>query len=658
MISITINGQTFLVEKGNNILQVCEFLNIEIPRFCYHKELSVAGNCRMCLVEVEKFPKPIASCAMPVTDNMVVYTDSPLVRKARESVLEFMLINHPLDCPICDQGGECDLQDQTFEYGSDSSRFFFKNKRAVEDKNFGYLIKTVMTRCIHCTRCVRFADEIAGVDLLGTSGRGTHVEIGFYIDQIFNSELSGNVIDLCPVGALTAKPYAFKYRSWELSSYPSIDLNDSLGVNIQVDVRNNEVIRIKPLYFPEINDSWITDKARFSFDGVFNQQVLQPFIGHFKLKDWFTIYALLYYFQSKKTNPFTEKIFLAGESLGLNTINAYQQYAYSQEVKHIEGIDLPKINSDFETAYKLGPLNSFKDADVILIISSNLRYELPNLNIKLKELKKKNITIAYIGNYYENTYEMAHLGISDHIFTEIAKGKHWFSSLLKKAKCPRILIGTSLEKSITTFNLAEQFSYYLNYKKNIIHFLNIYASSINFLDLGVIPIKKRKFNINDKNAIYSLNTNSSYTHTSLYNNTTIISFGPHFSNKFSKNTILVPTQNDFEFSDQFINLEGRLQKTTKILSLNNGKFNTKKGDDIFTLNSKKSLENIKKLPFYQASNLNNSNFIVLKKKSPVIFKKIKGNFAIKNFYKTSTITLLSKTMTSVSKKYHNFKNFK
>jgi NADH dehydrogenase (ubiquinone) Fe-S protein 1 len=248
---------------------------MEVPRFCYHERLSIAGNCRMCLVEIEKTPKPVASCAMPLMEGMKIYTDTPLVKKAREAVLEFLLLNHPLDCPICDQGGECDLQDQTLIFGSDRSRFY-EAKRTVEDKNYGPLVKTIMTRCIHCTRCVRFATEIAGVEDLGATGRGNETEIGTYIGNTMKSELSGNVIDLCPVGALTSKPYAFTSRPWEIKSSNSIDVSDGLGSNIRVDFKGTEILRILPRLNENINEEWISDKARFSYDGLKENRVHSP----------------------------------------------------------------------------------------------------------------------------------------------------------------------------------------------------------------------------------------------------------------------------------------------------------------------------------------------------------------------------------------------
>src|SRR6202140_1783788 len=277
MPKLTVNGQAIEVPAGTTVLQACEMTGAEIPRFCYHERLSVAGNCRMCLVEKEKSPKPVASCAMPAADGMVIHTDTPMVKKARQGVMEFLLANHPLDCPICDQGGECDLQDQAMAYGSDTSRFA-ENKRAVEDKYIGALVKTSMNRCIQCTRCVLFVTEVAGVPELGAIGRGEDMEITSYLQEALSSELQGNVVDLCPVGALTAKPYAFAARPWELGKTESIDVMDAVGSAIRIDTRGREVMRILPRLNDDVNEEWISDKTRHVVDGLRTQRLDQPYI--------------------------------------------------------------------------------------------------------------------------------------------------------------------------------------------------------------------------------------------------------------------------------------------------------------------------------------------------------------------------------------------
>jgi NADH-quinone oxidoreductase subunit G len=278
MPKVTVDGVEIEVEAGMTVLQACEQAGREIPRFCYHERLSIAGNCRMCLVEVSPGPpKPAASCAMPVAEGQEIKTDSPMVKKARRGVMEMLLINHPLDCPICDQGGECDLQDQALLYGFDRSRFA-ENKRAVKDKEFGPLIATEMTRCIHCTRCVRFATEVAGVEEIGATGRGEDMEIGTYVGNAITSELSGNMIDLCPVGALTSKPYAFAARSWELRKTESIDVLDAVGSSIRVDARGSEVMRIVPRLNEDVNEEWLSDKGRFAYDGLKRQRLDRPYV--------------------------------------------------------------------------------------------------------------------------------------------------------------------------------------------------------------------------------------------------------------------------------------------------------------------------------------------------------------------------------------------
>jgi NADH dehydrogenase (ubiquinone) Fe-S protein 1 len=277
MIEVIIDGNPVQIESGSSILQACESVGINIPRFCFHERLSVAGNCRMCLVEIEKSPKPVASCAFPTMPNMKIFTNSPMVKKAREGVMEFLLANHPLDCPICDQGGECDLQDQSMIFGSDRSRYA-EAKRGTMDKNLGPLVKTVMTRCIHCTRCVRFSQEVAGVPMLGAVGRGNAMEIGTYVEAALNTEMSGNVVDLCPVGALTNKPYAFTARSWELRSTPSVDVLDGCGAHIKVDSRVGEVMRVQPRLNEAINEEWISDKTRYAVDGLKRQRLDVPML--------------------------------------------------------------------------------------------------------------------------------------------------------------------------------------------------------------------------------------------------------------------------------------------------------------------------------------------------------------------------------------------
>ena len=316
MPKLTIDGIEVEVPPGSTVLQACEAAGIEVPRFCYHDRLSIAGNCRMCLVEIEKTPpKPISSCTYPVAEGMVVHTDTPMVKNGRRGVMEFLLINHPLDCPICDQGGECDLQDQAVGFGRDGSRYE-ENKRAVKDKDLGPLVKTVMTRCIHCTRCIRFMTEVAGVPDLGATARGEHMEVGTYVQKALGSELSGNIVDLCPVGALTAKPYAFVARPWELTKTDSIDVLDAVGTNIRIDARGPEVLRILPRINEDVNEEWLADKGRYALDGLKRRRLDKPWVrrnGKLEPASWDEAFAAIAAKGRKRILSRGDHLFEAGE---------------------------------------------------------------------------------------------------------------------------------------------------------------------------------------------------------------------------------------------------------------------------------------------------------------------------------------------------------
>ena len=665
MITVTIDNTKLLVDKRNNIFQICEFLKKEIPRFCYHKELMVAGNCRMCLVEVERMPKPVASCAMPVADNMVIYTNSPLVRKARESVLEFLLINHPLDCPICDQGGECDLQDQSFNYGSDTSRFFYKNKRGVEDKNISVLVKTVMTRCIHCTRCVRFADEIAGLDLLGTTGRGTSTEIGFYIQETFSSELSGNVIDLCPVGALTSKPYAFLARPWELTSFNSIDINDAIGAHIKVDVCNNNVVRISPQNCWEINDSWISDKARFYFDGLKYQKISKVFFNA-KNQNWLVGLNFLIFTQNllkaKKFKLFNFQ-FITGETVNTEALEIVQNLSYKLGQGNISSVASKKINLDLESNYVFNSnFIDFETTDVALIISTNLRYEAPNLNIKLKKnTNLSNPSIYYLGTYFKNTFDMKHIGISLNILKKIVEGKHKLARILIKAKSPKIIVGTknNLTENFNNFQLMFNL---LNKKlnKNVINQLSLHASSVGAMSLGIPTFRPRKGSqINyllDVDKITPLIQNS-------FKNS-YISINQHFQgNEYADSAdILFPNSSIFEKKGTFVNLIGQKQTTTRSIfnkhtSYNEIEFLNHVVNGLIKTNSVSTNSNfITTEKIIKTTNYKYFNFLSTYNTTIVLESNLFDN-NIKNFYNTNTIANLSPTMHKTSKQVLNNKNF-
>ncbi|KAL5007913.1 hypothetical protein ScPMuIL_016719 [Solemya velum] len=452
-VELFVDDKPVSVDPGTTVLQACAEAGAEIPRFCYHDRLSVAGNCRMCLVEVEKSPKPIASCAMPVMKGMRVKTDSPLTRKAREGVMEFLLMNHPLDCPICDQGGECDLQDQSMVFGSDRSRFtdiHFSGKRAVEDKDVGPLIKTIMTRCIQCTRCIRFASEIAGVDDLGTTGRGNDMQVGTYVEKMFKSELSGNIIDLCPVGALTSKPYSFTARPWELRKIESVDVMDAIGSNIVVQTRTNEVMRIIPRLNEEINEEWISDKTRFSYDGLKRQRLTQPFVknsqGTLTQATWED--ALVAVGQNVRSAGGENIAAIAGGLVDAESLVALKDFLNtlgSEALCTEEIFPMDGAGTDLRSNYLLNSkIAGVEEVDVLLLIGTNPRFEAPLFNARVRKSWIHNdLQVASVGSKVDLTYEYEHLGDSASVLQDLASGKHPFSKVLNKAKKPMVVVGSA-----------------------------------------------------------------------------------------------------------------------------------------------------------------------------------------------------------------------
>ena len=387
MPKLTVNGIEVEVENGASVLQACEEAGYEIPRFCYHERLSIAGNCRMCLVDMERAPKPIASCAMPAADGMVIDTQSDRVKKAREGVMEFLLVNHPLDCPICDQGGECDLQDQAMGYGEDASRYV-ENKRAVDEKHMGPLIKTVMTRCIHCTRCVRFATEVAGVPELGAIGRGENMEITTYLEKTLASELSANVIDLCPVGALTSRPYAFVARPWELTKVESIDVMDAQGANIRVDARAGQVMRVMPRLNEDVNEEWISDKTRYAIDGLKRQRLDTPYVrdaqGKLQPASWDE--ALQAVGAQMKKAKAKGTAALVGDQVDAEAIFALKSLMDKIGSPHMDcRQDGAKLNPKVRASYLFNStIAGVDEADAILIVGSNPRIEAPVMNARIR----------------------------------------------------------------------------------------------------------------------------------------------------------------------------------------------------------------------------------------------------------------------------------
>jgi len=456
---LIIDGKEIEADDSITLLQACEQAGAEIPRFCYHERLSVAGNCRMCLVEWVGAPKPQASCALQVKDIFPnkdgtpakINTTSPYARKAREGVMEFLLINHPLDCPICDQGGECDLQDQAMGYGRAAFHRFAENKRAVEDKYMGPLIKTIMTRCIQCTRCVRFATEVAGVPDLGATGRGEDMEITTYLEKAFASELSGNVVDLCPVGALTSKPYAFNARPWELRKTESIDVMDAQGCNIRVDVRGPQVMRVLPRLNEEVNEEWISDKARHSCDGLMRQRLDHAYVRvHGKLRpaSWSEAFAAIAA-RVESTTP-DKMAAIVGDLAAAEEIKALKDLMASLQVTNLDcrqdgariglgssGERLPRQTYLFNST-----IMGVEAADAILLVGTNPRWEAPVLNARIRKAwLASGVKVANIGPALELTYPVEQLGTDIAVLEQIANGSHEFAKVLTDAKRPTIVLG-------------------------------------------------------------------------------------------------------------------------------------------------------------------------------------------------------------------------
>jgi NADH-quinone oxidoreductase subunit G len=507
MPKLIINGKEHEMPNGITLLQACEIAGVEIPRFCYHERLSIAGNCRMCLIEVAGMPKPVASCAMSVNDLRpardgtppTLITDSETVKKAREGVLEFLLINHPLDCPICDQGGECDLQDQTMAYGFDASRFQ-DNKRAVQDKYLGPLIDTYMNRCIHCTRCIRFMTEVAGVEELGAIGRGEDMEITTYLERGMFSNLSGNVVDLCPVGALTSKPYAFAARPWELTKTPSIDVMDALGSAIRVDARGREVMRILPRENEAINEEWISDKARHVWDGLRTQRLDRPYVrrnGRLELTSWDEALRVV----AEKLKGLDGKRFgaIAGDLAACEEMFALKRLA--------EQLGSPNTDCRQDGA-RLDPalgratyifnstIEGIDCADAFLLVGTNPRHEAPVLNARiLKRIRQSQarLPVGVIGEEADLTYAYDYLGAGPETLAKVADGSHSFLKKLEGAERPMLIVGQAAlarPDGAAVLTLAAKAAAAMGAVKpgwNGFNILHNAAARVGGLDIGFVP---------------------------------------------------------------------------------------------------------------------------------------------------------------------------
>jgi NADH-quinone oxidoreductase subunit G len=496
MAKLTINGREIEVPNGLTVLQACELAGVEIPRFCYHERLSVAGNCRMCLVEMERAPKPIASCAMPVNDGMVIHTDTPTVEKARKGVMEFLLINHPLDCPICDQGGECDLQDQAMAYGYDRSRYN-ENKRAVPDKYMGPLIKTIMTRCIQCTRCVRFATEVAGVEDIGLVNRGEKVEITT-LERAIDSEMSGNLVDVCPVGALTSKPYAFNARPWELRKINSIDVMDAVGSNIRVDARGREVMRVLPRLHEDVNEEWIADKTRHACDGLRRQRLDRPYVrgadGKLAAASWTEAFAAI---AARLSGVAGERIAaIAGDQADAESMKALKDLMASLGSSNLDcRQDGAKLDPSCRAGYLFNStIAGIEQADAVLLVGSNPRWEAPLVNSRLrKRFLRGGFKVGVIGEAADLTYDVEYLGAGPETLQQLADGQGAFAETLKTAERAAVIVGMGAlarPDGAAILALARQLAEscgMIEEDWNGFNVLHTAAARVGGLDLGFLP---------------------------------------------------------------------------------------------------------------------------------------------------------------------------
>ena len=565
---IIIDSISVNVNKNMSILQACESVNILIPRFCYHERLSIAGNCRMCLVEIEKSPKLVASCAMPVIPNMVVSTKSFAVKRAREGIIEFLLVNHPLDCPICDQAGECDLQDQTIIFGSDRSRFK-EYKRAVEDKNCSPIIKTIMTRCIHCMRCVRFANEIIGLPDLGSSGRGNLIEIGLYIKKIFKSEFSGNIVDLCPVGALTSKPYTFITRPWELKSIHSIDTFDGVGSNIRIDIRGYELMRILPRLNENINEEWISDKTRFAFDALKRQRLYDPLFKEkgqkFKVISWqFALNIIEKNLYNIKSHELAINI---GPQVDLESLLLLKHLVAKKNGIFVNNDSYSSHNiADFQTSYRFNStIKNIVECDFCFLLAVNPRTEASIINLRLrKRFIMGKFKIISFGTALNLSFPVLNLGVASINLIKFLEGKHNSSVHFAKAKKPLIIIGKSFF-SIFTQNKAKVLLSALSKSCKLDNnWLSLNFLTNNAVDTGIheLGIQNKFYKSLDVKFLYCIGE-ANFTR---YSETTFILYQGHQGNSNLNNADLVlPAAAFTEKSSIYVNTEGCYQRTKSAL---------------------------------------------------------------------------------------------
>jgi NADH-quinone oxidoreductase subunit G len=562
MPKLTVDGLEIEVPAGATVLQACELAGKEIPRFCYHERLSIAGNCRMCLVEVAPGPpKPQASCALPAAEGQIIKTNSAMVKKAREGVMEFLLINHPLDCPICDQGGECDLQDQSVAYGRGASRYP-ENKRAVTEKYMGPIVKTVMTRCIQCTRCIRFAEEVAGIEEIGAVGRGENMQITSYLERAVTSELSGNVVDLCPVGALTSKPYAFEARPWELQKTATIDVMDAVGTNIRLDARGRQVLRALPRINEDVNEEWASDKTRHAVDGLMHSRLDKPYVrkaGKLVAASWAEAFAAI----ADVGESATQRVaVVAGDMVDAETMFSAKLLSNSMGCIGLEGrqTGLSYDTSSLSAVNFNTGISQIENADVILLVGSDVRREAPLVNTRLqKAVRRKGAKVFAIGPQTDLSYKVEWLGDD---LSALVKPPKALTDALKSAERPAIIVGGGALRYDGVHGAALAFA--KKYKLvregwngfNVLHFAAARMGGLMLgyaFDGGIKALAKKK----PKLAFFLGADEVDY---SLFADSFKVYVGHHGDNGAHHADVILPGAAYSEKSGTYVNLEGRVQR--------------------------------------------------------------------------------------------------
>jgi NADH dehydrogenase (ubiquinone) Fe-S protein 1 len=572
MTTVFVNDKEIQVPSTSTVIQACELAGAVVPRFCYHDRLSVAGNCRMCLVEVEKVPKPVASCAYPLMPNMRIHTETPMVKRAREGVLEFILANHPLDCPICDQGGECDLQDQSIMYGSNLSRFR-EMKRAVEDKEIGPVVKMIMTRCIHCTRCVRFAEEVAGVPTLGVTGRGSNSEIGTYTPQNWDSEMSGNVVDLCPVGALTSKPFMFKARPWELTSVDSVDVMDAVGTNIKINTRGADVMRVLPRLHEGVNEEWVSDRSRLAFDGLNRQRLDTPMkrnaaTGLLEPCTWSeALIAIRDAVAPLQPNEIRAVVGDLADAEGILALKDMTNALGSDNTYYASTYQLP---ADVRAHYTFNSsIAALDDADLVLLVGTNPRMEAPIIASRLRKNDfTRDLPVYAVGPEADFAMRCKFIGDDMSIVSQIANKSHKFAARLAQAKKPVVVFGQGFFQAAPAAATDVMSAFAANFEAlggfSRISVLQTEAARVAAQDIGFVPgpdavsAPAPKF-------VYLMNADNEAVQKAIPAGAFVVYQGHNGDIGASGADVILPTTAYTETISTFVNTEGRAQLTVTAL---------------------------------------------------------------------------------------------